>query len=260
MTAAQDIDRIVERIKKLLALATSQNPHEAALAAAKAQELLFRHNLSMAMVEAAIEGGANPDYVNDRFDSGGWMHWRRRLLGAVARNNFCRGVSYQGTREVGIVGEPHNVTVVKHLYAFLVREVLRLAEVGLKAERTLDEEERRAWKRSFYLGAVRTIAQRLAAQRERDISADPRGAALVVRKDQELAEAYREHFPGLHLDDDAAGDAEAPAPKREDRGPHRPRRDDGYRAGVLAARTIPLHLPLDAPRPAARGRRGAEGR
>jgi hypothetical protein len=252
MTAAREIDRIVERIKKLLALSSSQNPHEAALAAAKAQELLFRHNLSLSMVEAALEGGSSA-YVSDRFDSGGWMHWRLRLLSAVARNNFCRGVSYQGTRDVGIVGEPHNVTVVKHLYAFLVREVLRLADLGVKEQHGLDEEESRAWKRSFYLGAVRTIAQRLATQRQRDISADPQAAALVVRKDQELDEAYREHFPTAQSnEDDEEG---APAPVRQDRGPSRPRRTDGYRAGVLAGRTIPLNLPIEAPRRTAERRR-----
>ena len=252
MTAARELDRIVERIKKLLALSSSQNPHEAALAAAKAQELLFRHNLSMSMVEAALEAG-NSAYVSDRFDSGGWMHWRRRLLAAVARNNFCRGVSYQGTRDVGIVGEPHNVTVVKHLYAFLVREVMRLADLGVKEQHGLDEEESRAWKRSFYLGAVRTIAQRLATQRQRDISADPQAAALVVRKDQELDEAYREHFPTAQSnEDDEEG---APAPARPDRGPSRPRRTDGYRAGVLAGRTIPLNLPIEAPRRPAERRR-----
>ncbi len=253
MAAAQDIDRVVERIKKLLALTTSQNPNEAALAASKAQELLFRHNLSMAMVEAATEGG-NPAYVADRFDSGGWMHWRRRLLAAVARNNFCRGVSYQGTREVGIVGEPHNVTVVKHLYAFLVRDILRLADLLVKSERTLDEEESRAWKRSFYLGAVRTIAQRLVEQRQRDIAADGQAAALVVRKDQELDEAYKEYFPGLHSDSDDTEEEAAPPPK--DRGPSRPRRADGYRAGLIAGRTIPLNLPLEASRPAKPPRRG----
>lgn len=253
MTATHEIDRVVERIKKLLALTSSQNPNEAALAASKAQELLFRHNLSMAMVEAATEGG-NAAYVADRFDSGGWMHWRRRLLAAVARNNFCRGVSYQGTREVGIVGEPHNVTVVKHLYAFLVRDIIRLADLGVKGEHTLDEEESRAWKRSFYLGAVRTVAQRMAEQRQRDITADEQSAALVVRKDQELEDAYKEFFPNLaHETDD--GEAEA-APPPKDRGPSRPRRADGYRAGLIAGKTIPLNLPLEAPRPARR-RRGS---
>lgn len=249
MTAAHEIDRVVERIKKLLALTASQNPNEAALAASKAQELLFRHNLSMAMVEAATEGG-NSAYVADRFDSGGWMHWRRRLLAAVARNNFCRGVSYQGTREVGIVGEPHNVTVVKHLYAFLIDDIIRLADIGVKGERTLDEEESRAWKRSFYLGAVRTVAQRMAEQRQRDIAADEQSAALVVRKDQELEDAYKEYFPNLAHDADD-GEAEA-APPPKDRGPSRPRRADGYRAGLIAGKTIPLNLPIEASRPARR--------
>lgn len=252
MTATHDIDRVVERIKKLLALTASQNPNEAALAASKAQELLFRHNLSMAMVEAATEGG-NAAYVADRFDSGGWMHWRRRLLAAVARNNFCRGVSYQGTREVGIVGEPHNVTVVKHLYAFLVRDIMRLADLGVKGERTLDEEEQRAWKRSFYLGAVRIVAQRMAEQRQRDIAADEQSAALVVRKDQELDDAYKDFFPNLQGDDTDDGAEATPPPK--DRGPSRPRRADGYRAGLIAGKTIPLNLPLEEPR--ATRRRGS---
>jgi ElaB/YqjD/DUF883 family membrane-anchored ribosome-binding protein len=38
---------IVDRIAKLLALATSSNEHEAAAAAAKAQEILTEHNLRL---------------------------------------------------------------------------------------------------------------------------------------------------------------------------------------------------------------------
>ena len=89
MTATPDLNRIVDRVKKLLALSTSANPHEAALAAAKAQELLFRHNLSMAMVEAELADGKASAYVKDRFDSGGWMDWRRRF----ANPALCTGTA-----------------------------------------------------------------------------------------------------------------------------------------------------------------------
>lgn len=243
MTATADLHRIVDRVKKLLALSTSANPHEAALAAAKAQEILFRHNLSLAMVEAELAEGPGAGYVKDRFDSGGWMDWRRRLIAAIARNNFCRGVSYQGTRDVGIVGEPHNVLVVKHLYAFLVRELMRLAEIEVAGQPVLTEDESRAWKRSFYQGAVRTIAQRLAEQRQRDIAAAAQGApgamALVVRKDQELDDAYRQHFP-----DAPPPPPESPPADQPRRKPRRPRSTDGYRAGLRAGQTIPLNLPL----------------
>lgn len=247
-TLPADLDRIVDRVKKLLALSSSQNPHEAALAAAKAQELLFKHNLSLAMVEAELPGGRHSRYINDRFDSGGWMDWRRRLLAAVARNNFCRGVSYEGTRDVGIVGEPHNVLVVKHLYAFLVRELMRLADAAAAEQPDLDAENARAWKRSFFLGAVRTIAQRLAAQRQRDAAADPQSTALVLRKGQELDEAYRQHFPNLRREGD---EEDAPRPRPTGK----PRSTDGYRAGVRAGKTIPLNLPIEAPRRAAGQRR-----
>jgi hypothetical protein len=253
MTAIPDLNRIVDRVKKLLALSTSTNPHEAALAAAKAQEILFRHNLSMAMVEAELAEGKASSYVKDRFDSGGWMDWRRRLLAAVARNNFCRGVSYQGTRDVGIVGEPHNVLVVKHLYAFLVRELMRQAELEAAAQPGLTADDARSWKRSFYQGAVRTIAHRLTEQRQRDVAADHRAMALVVRKDQELDEAYREHFPGAQ----PQPEADEPAPEQPRRKPRKPRSTDGYRAGVRAGQRIPLNLPLDAPREVAGGRRKA---
>lgn len=40
-----DDDRIMVKVKKLMALAASQNPHEAALAAAKAGELIARYNI-----------------------------------------------------------------------------------------------------------------------------------------------------------------------------------------------------------------------
>jgi hypothetical protein len=148
---------------------------------------------------------------------------------------------------------------VKHLYAFLTRDIMRLADLGVRAEHGLDEEERRAWRRSFYLGAVRTVSQRLAAQRQRDVGADPQAAALVVRKDQELDEAYREHFPNAQQNEETP-EADAPPP-RQDRGPSRARSSDGYRAGLIAGKTIPLNLPIESPRrPASGARRGAGGR
>lgn len=48
--------KIADRIKKLLALATSANPHEAAQAAAEAQRLMVEHDLS----EACLEEGPGP--------------------------------------------------------------------------------------------------------------------------------------------------------------------------------------------------------
>lgn len=224
MTVEQELDRIIERIQKLLALSTSSNPHEAALAAAKAQALLFRHNLSLATVQAGLAGSGAAGYIVDRFDIGGETTWRRMLLAAIARNNFCRAVAYRGTPDVAIVGEPHNVRAVQALYGFLVGEIRRLADWAWQERRRVGAVAReRRWKRGFHHGAVQTIGARLAAQRETSARADRAAAALVVVKDRELDEAYRRHFPEV--------------------GPARQavvRSDDGYAAGTRAARTIPL--------------------
>lgn len=229
MTPEHELDQVIERIQKLLALTKSSNPHEAALAAAKAQALLFRHNLSMATVQAGLEDGASP-YIADRFHIGGGTTWRRMLLAAIARNNFCRAVGYKGTPEVGIVGERHNIQVVQYLYGFLVAEIRRLAERGW-AERRREGEARgeRAWKRSFYYGAVQMVSQRLAAQHQASAGADSASTALVALKSRELDVAYAKFFPKVNPGRRAVV-----------------RSDDGYAAGVRAARRIALNQPLDA--------------
>src|SRR5579884_2145941 len=45
-------ETIIEKIQKLLALSTSSNEHEAALALAKAQNMLLQYNLSLEEVSA----------------------------------------------------------------------------------------------------------------------------------------------------------------------------------------------------------------
>lgn len=70
--------KIADRIKKLLALATSANPHEAAQAAAEAQRLMVEHDLS----EACLEEGPGPvvEYVVQESDgSSRACMWRASL-------------------------------------------------------------------------------------------------------------------------------------------------------------------------------------
>lgn len=81
---------ILDRIAKLLALA-GNNPeqHEAEAAAAKAAEMMARHNITMAQVAAAQAGSdvaksVTADAVVIEFDSA--QQWRIDLAGAVARS------------------------------------------------------------------------------------------------------------------------------------------------------------------------------
>ena len=61
---------IVDKVRKLLRLAESPNANEAALAAAKAQELIDAHNLSAALL-AYDEGSAQPNEPIEDFERKG---------------------------------------------------------------------------------------------------------------------------------------------------------------------------------------------
>lgn len=87
MTDTAPPPAIIDRVRKLLALAERKqgNEAEAAAAAAKAQELLALYNLSMSTVEQSPQDGKR----EDARVRGGMYHYERDLWRAVAELNFC---------------------------------------------------------------------------------------------------------------------------------------------------------------------------
>jgi hypothetical protein len=221
-------DTILARIQKLLVLTDrAGTPAEAANAAARAQELLFKHNLTLAQVEAH-DGHPAATYANETLTlDGGKFHiqWHRSLAGVLARNNFCRIVVYSGSSSIALVGLPDNIAVVTHLYGYLARELRQLA---LAAMRLHCPDPRPAiqgqFVRTFCLGAVAEINRRLQAQRAKDTQASAASTALVVQSDAALKTAVARYFPKLEK-----GSAGAPA-----------RGNAAYGLGVQAGRTINL--------------------
>jgi hypothetical protein len=192
-------DRVVERIRKLLALSTSANPNEAALAAEKAVELAQRHNLDL----LRIDGPPADPYVEVSSDVGGASQWRWLLMSAVARANFCRALR---RRERGrlmaamfLIGERHNIAVCEFLFAYLAREVDRLADGGWRRARRIygPHVEGRAWKNEFRRGAVATIDGRLRERSQLFAEGSAQAEALVLMKDAALIEAVERFHPNV---------------------------------------------------------------
>jgi hypothetical protein len=192
-----ETERVVERIRKLLALSASSNPNEAAAAAEKAVELAQRHNLDL----AEIEGAGSDPYVERSCDVGGASQWRWLLMSAVARANFCRALR---RRERGrllasmfVIGEPHNVAVCEFLFAYLAGEIERLTARGWRRARLVYGEhvEVRGWKDDFRRGAVATIDARLRERSQLFAEGSPQARALVLLKDVALLEAVERFHP-----------------------------------------------------------------
>jgi Protein of unknown function (DUF2786) len=82
------MERVAERIRKLLALANN-NPSEAeaAIALERASALMAEHNLTMAQVDAHGTGDERVEEKHNAAYRG--QTWARLIWGSVAQLNFC---------------------------------------------------------------------------------------------------------------------------------------------------------------------------
>jgi hypothetical protein len=192
---------ILERVRRLLALAESSNVHEAAAAAAKAQELITKHRIDLADLD--VEGGIEePVLTEDVEVVHGRKPWRELLLGALARANGCESYNSRN-RQTGrvrllVIGPASGASVVRYMHAYLTREVERLNIIGAKQART----ELRAvgldprgitgrWHNSFKLGAVVELRRRLLEASTRTMAgASGTALARIEKADARVAEAF----------------------------------------------------------------------
>ena len=186
-----ELDSIVEKIKKLLALSTSANEHEAGRAAQKAQELAFRYELELATI-AGMGQGQTLEYQSHGIclGDGKMLEWRRDLIWCLCRYNFCKAFSWSGSNRMGIVGQRHNFEIVMGLNDYLTSTLTRLVERAFVTYKMAGGTDKAtAYKNSWLRGAVVGIGQQLKEQRQQD-QASSAGSALVVVKDEELSEAF----------------------------------------------------------------------
>ena len=187
---------VLGRIRKLQRLTRSNNEHEAALAAAKMQEILFAHNLS-------IEALRDPSEYVETERAIGARVWAQRLFATLCHNNFCQPLHGRAGLMYA-VGKRENVEAVNLLFSYLAGEIDRFARAAYRRHRlaSSEREPARTWTAAFRNGAVVAIAARLREQRERDIArlqaaaaGAEDGTAIMRRLDRELADEVARRYP-----------------------------------------------------------------
>jgi hypothetical protein len=165
-------DRVLRRIRGLLAKAESTEfPEEAEALTAKAQELMTRHAVDAAVLEAAVlSAGPSPAggaavvtrrvHVQDPY-----VRAKMQLLAAVAEANDVRLVWYSTLGIANLVGTRGDVAAVELLFTSLL---LQVAQALSAAERPSGYPSgARSFRRSFLLGYAHRIGERLQAARRR---------------------------------------------------------------------------------------------
>ena len=160
MTTMASLDTLLSRVKKLLALSTSSNVHEAASAAAAAQALINRHQLASLLAghstdpdDPITSGIEAPLEVAKRF-----RRWKLFLATGLAVENA--GLAW--TSEVGVethlsfCGHRSDRAAMTAVWSSLVTRIEWLS-ASHGAGRP------RQWHEAFRIGAAEEIVARMAA-------------------------------------------------------------------------------------------------
>lgn len=201
----EEVDKkIIARIHKLLALATSDNENEAANAAAKAQTMLMEYNISEEQLnefsdkehEKVIEVYTEGKNAQNR------VAWQNILANTVGKANLCR-ILTSGNGQIWI-GKKTNIEVAQYIYENLVRDLTRICDLAwvlFNAHQSGVPKYYRVhgktWKNNFYHGANQSIRERLNANLIQLKEAQPAINALVVNNDVEIKEYMNIKYPHL---------------------------------------------------------------
>lgn len=134
--------KIIDKIRKLLELSDptrGASIHEAANAAARAQELMFKHKVSMAEIQAKdVSPVGIEEYRLESQDGGRIADWQASLLHELSRVNGCQCFHDMVTRSHAIlIGEELACQTVRYMYTYLE------SEIGRVLKKTVDEHEKR---------------------------------------------------------------------------------------------------------------------
>lgn len=196
-------EKIVDRIRKLLALSKSSNPFEADLALTKAQELMAEHQIGMSTIEINESMGG---VTHELFTVPGvklqmlwpvYVAWGAARLydGTILRGPMRPGKNYT---DVYFIGQPADIELMRATTEMLMRFWLEQVERDLKEVKnesgfaavglwtpkmTMDFKQGHAMQ---YATRVYTRCKQLAEARK--IKVQSSGRDLVVLKQQESEE------------------------------------------------------------------------
>ncbi len=195
---------VISKITKLLALAASDNEHEAALAMQRATEMLYRYNVDLRETDART--GYDRKTINTGMKQ--IPTWRRMLCGLL-RDYFFVQVIFStmydarlcvSFKTVELLGRKANVPVASHCYHFLEQQLA----LHWQANRHRFKGGGKTARNSYYIGLLDGFAEKLAEQlRPSSITASPQRAdsstpgELIVCEDRQLQEFMAVHFPRL---------------------------------------------------------------
>jgi len=187
-------NKIIDKIKKLMALAESQNQHEAQSAMLKAQELISKYNIQN------IKEKQKQNYVSIFLGDASLRHTRDeyRLSSLLQEYYFVYGIwipSYvikkqKMGRVLEISGTAHNVTIAHYVYDY-VRNYINIQWKKYNKKKTLTYHR----KTDYAIGIIDGFETTLEKTKLNDISQDD--YALIKTQDPLLKQYIKKKYPRI---------------------------------------------------------------
>ncbi|MFI5299017.1 MAG: SprT-like domain-containing protein [Polyangiales bacterium] len=190
--ASDEATRVLDKIRKLLALAESPNRNEAESAAAAAQRLLLKHNL-----DRVADTNARGYAVRHLGEPTGRVSEADNRLATILEAHFFVDVIWisvyrprEGKRGsvLELCGTPSNLEIAEYVHAFLKSTADRLWREHQRADGVRSNRDRRR----FVAGVMAGFDKKLASEK---IAA--KQAGLVWVGDADLSRFFRRRHPHI---------------------------------------------------------------
>ena len=188
-------ERILDKVKKLLALASSKNEFEAALAMKKVQELYAQYNLDRAETSDRMQ------YVHHVIANGKKRQtaWEQRIISILLEYFFVEIIIIQQfdsktgekNQAFEMIGTRENVLMAEYVYYFLTNQVEYLLEQS--------SSNTRSEKASFRLGLLEGFAEKLSTKSSATNPTVITKALQKFKSDPNLKNYLKEIYPRLRL-------------------------------------------------------------
>jgi hypothetical protein len=188
---------IIETLQKLIAHESSARTlgsiAEAEAFASKIQELLFRHNLTMAELSPGDDRTDNNTIGQDNLRAEDWgfersrqsVMWRAQLANAVASSMMCKLLRVPSSDRLILIGTATNRAAASALIAHLMRLAADSADYAFRAYD--GPIHGKTWKTSYLLGFASAINSRLSENTLTLTSSTPSAGAMVLASQTALS-------------------------------------------------------------------------
>lgn len=222
--ASAESSRVLERIRRLLALAGSPNSNEAEAAMSAAQRLMLKYNLDAST--ALGHGKAEYGFCHLGTPTGRTGEHERLVAAILAEHFFVEVIWVPVYRPLEgcdgsvleICGTKANLEMASYVYAYLLHAAEQLWREHKRAHSVRGDRDRR----TFLAGVMSGFLEKLRTQRKAS-----RDEGLVWVSDADLTSFYRRRHPRIsHV---------------RTRGP---RRTEAHAHGRVAGRSLVIHKPV----------------